>query len=474
MIVPIRGDSELIDYDNDGDLDLLTSGYTADDHYFVRLYENDNNNFSDCNIVFPDIDAVDIQAIDINNDSLMDFIITGTDSLSCNTSVFINNGGTFDINDIAIMDLCLGSVDWGDYDNDGDADLGISGLEGIEDDDEAMTRIYQNNEGILLEIDYDIQGTNYGDIAWGDYDNDGNLDLVVSGRESNIQPSVPYSAIYRNENGQFTEETYNIYDLWTSSSQWCDYDNDGDLDLAINGRGNSPSPISRLYRNDDTTPNNIPTSPTNLRISEEGEYFKFEWDMASDVEQPDVSLTYEVRIGSTPGGCEIVSPMALPDGRALKPAFGRINSNCFYLIKSSVFAQDQTYYWSCQAIDNSFTRSPFATEQAFTYQSVGNNDEYSETVPLLTIKSVYPNPANLDSPIKIELENSDNNTVSASVYNIRGQVVCEIVQNEQIADTKAINWNGTDSIGKPVSNGIYFLKVVAGNETRSQKIMIVK
>ena len=74
-----------------------------------------------------------------------------------------------------------------------------------------------------------------------------------------------------------------------------------------------------------------------------------------------------MRIGTTPGGRDIVSPPALPDGRLLVPQMGaaRNGSSTFYDLPPG-----RTYYWSVQAVDAGFAGSPFAAEEQFSIPPV--------------------------------------------------------------------------------------------------------
>ena len=71
------------------------------------------------------------------------------------------------------------SVDWGDYDNDGDLDILITGETYSGED----SKIYKNNgDGTFTEqTGISLTGVSYSSAAWGDYDNDGDLDIVLSG-----------------------------------------------------------------------------------------------------------------------------------------------------------------------------------------------------------------------------------------------------------------------------------------------------
>jgi len=114
--------------------------------------------------------------------------------------------------------------------------------------------IYHNNgDGTFMRITNGVVVTNVADAyacAWGDYDNDGFLDLFVSNRNLNgSNPTVVNFLYHNNGDGTFARVTTgspaNEYsDSWGCS--WADYDNDGFLDLFVaagNGRGNY------LYRN---------------------------------------------------------------------------------------------------------------------------------------------------------------------------------------------------------------------------------
>ena len=77
-------------------------------------------------------------------------------------------------------------LSWADWDNDGDLDLVITGMER---NGTSLTRLYRNTDGILLLDEGNSEAlinAHNGDLAWGDVDNDGDLDLALSGE--NIIP----------------------------------------------------------------------------------------------------------------------------------------------------------------------------------------------------------------------------------------------------------------------------------------------
>lgn len=194
---------------------------------------------------------------DVNNDGLLDFFFNYNSG-----RLFVSDGdGTYTRNNYSIsvtLNDKVGSA-WGDYDNDGDMDLFVPRI------DEGFTGTLWRNDrnwttasgnftnvtssagiNINTSIDYTPNMPAMRSSCWGDYDNDGDLDLFIVGANGN-----PY--LYQNQgNGTFKNAGEGIvYSGSAIDGVFVDYDNDGDLDLSITREGAS----AMLFENRTATTN---------------------------------------------------------------------------------------------------------------------------------------------------------------------------------------------------------------------------
>jgi hypothetical protein len=245
------------DFDNDNDPDLILSGRDVDGRGRSILYRNDNGTLVEHpQVVLQGLLSGDAAWGDYDNDGDLDLALTGTDaSLNKFTHLYRNRLelGDFALNitNVQILaQLGSGDIDWGDYDNDGDLDLAVMGqVTGAR-----LSTIYRNDSGDFTEdTAVALTGADNGDLGWGDYDNDGDLDLAIIGQISNdFQTTLK---IYRNEPiGTLTEDTRStLSGSFASSLAWGDHDSDGDLDLVVSGFDLSVNGrVTRLYDNDGT------------------------------------------------------------------------------------------------------------------------------------------------------------------------------------------------------------------------------
>jgi predicted nucleotidyltransferase len=204
--------------------------------------------FFDRGSVVPGVRNGSVAWGDYDNDGDLDILLTGRGTSSFIwTLVAENVGGTFTPRELGLPSVQYSSVAWGDYDNDGDLDILLAGNTGP-DEFVQMSRVYRNDGGgIFTDIEAGLLGVTDATVAWGDYDNDGALDILLTGLNGQWNR---ISRVYRNNGGSFEITGAGLPGVSNGSSVWGDYDNDGDLDILLTWRADS-GPISRLYHNVD-------------------------------------------------------------------------------------------------------------------------------------------------------------------------------------------------------------------------------
>lgn len=248
---PIRGAGGSIvdDFDNDGYLDIVIS--SVDSCESLRYFHNNaDGTFSDWTTkakLSEQLGGINCVQTDYNNDGWLDvFVMRGGWETAMRNSLLKNNGdGTF--SDVTESSGLLSgehrthSAAWADFDNDGWLDVFVG-------HEESPSQLFRNNgNGTFSEVS-EIAGVNKTAFtkgaSWGDYDNDGFADLYVSNYGSE-------NFLYHNNgNGTFSEiaQKLNVDRLIMSfPTWWFDYDNDGWLDLFVASFVPSVTEVARVF-----------------------------------------------------------------------------------------------------------------------------------------------------------------------------------------------------------------------------------
>ena len=325
-----------------------------------------------------------------------------------------------------------------------------------------LLTVFASAEQFTEKTGISLTGVYVGSVAWGDYDNDGDLDILLTGYDSNENE---ISKIYRNNgDNTFAEQTgISLTGVNFSSVAWGDYDNDGDLDILLTGRSGSGY-FSKIYRNNNLTPNSAPTAPSGLSASTTGSDVTFSWNKSSDAETPQNGLSYNLYVGTSSHNGQVKSPMSdISSGFRRVVQIGNANQNNSWTFKN---LPGGTYYWSVQAIDNSYEGSTFASEKTFT--NIVIIEEVTSPIPsVYSLAQNYPNPFNPTTTILYQLPKSTY--VKLSIYDITGKLVETLVNEHKNAGYYSVNWDATN-----VSSGIYIYKIDASNFSSVKKCLIVK
>ncbi len=425
------------DYDNDGDLDVIVAG-----DYVSFLYRNEGNDtFYNVSTNIAGLSNSTIRWADYDNDGDLDLLMQGHNGVGPAFYIYQNDNGEFtDINS-QLMGMMSGDIALADYDNDGDLDMFRCGF------DQSLVGhsiMYRNDgDGAFKNIGASLQEAATSSADWADMNNDGDLDLLVSGRC--IGCGVLATNVYHNYgDGNFSYDSQTMVEVERCAVSWVDYDNDGDPDVFISGENSSGNPVAYLYENDLNdniySVNEEPSIPLNLQNEVEGRNVALAWDASSDDYTPSESITYNICIGNESGQTDVMIPLAdMENGYRYVTNHGNASiSNSWKLID----LPNGTYYWRVQAIDNLYGASPFSEEQSFTITDVAVDSKRALST------RIYPNPAS--DIMNISAEDQIN---SIALYDMTGRVVLE----------KSINSTNMSLNLEQVRQGIYFVKIYYAN-----------
>jgi pectin methylesterase-like acyl-CoA thioesterase len=358
-------DAQWGDYDNDGDLDILLAGYYNSPQ--TKIFINTNGVFSADDAVLPGVLNGSVSWTDYDTDGDLDIFIMGSSPVNgIMSTLYKNNNGEFVDQNPGFTGAYYGSADWGDYDSDGDPDLLLTGIASINDILQPVSLLYRNDVsdgGGFTDTNTGFQGIIYGNATWGDFDNDGDLDILMAGTRTFGVDNEPFTAIYLNENNEFAMLDFYLTQLRNANASWADYDNDHDLDFLLMGVDENLAYVTKLFKNKIENPNSISATPAGLAAEASENALIFHWHPASDSETDSQALTYNLRIGTTPGGSEIKPAMSDSSGYRQIVKSGNAGMDTIWSLTS--YDPGIFYYWSVQTVDNNFSGSAFANEHSF-------------------------------------------------------------------------------------------------------------
>lgn len=238
------------DLNGDGSPDVLITG-SNDTILTTKLYINDGAaNFSDAgDIQVQSIVNGDFAISDVDNDGDQDLVVTGVNNGS-NLKLYLNDGmANFTLKpNPDFIPAAASTVEFADINGDGDDDLLVLGLSG--NPVGSSTNLYLNDGmgNFTIVGSTPFHGVFSGNIGFSDVDLDDDLDVLITGNAG----TVNITKLYFNDGmGLFTESTNNSFtQVGNGSLAFGDIDNDGDEDVLITGNGSGSSRVAEIYIND--------------------------------------------------------------------------------------------------------------------------------------------------------------------------------------------------------------------------------
>ncbi len=230
------------DIDGDGDPDAIVSG--EDPSLKTTLYWNDGNgNFTAVATTLPSVRFGKLGLVDVDKDGDLDLFITGGtySSLTDHADLYLNDGsGNFTMSpSMPFQTQSSGDFVFEDVDNDNDLDLLLSGY--TNDPEQVHISLYLNNGyGVFTEaVGSPFNDVAASSIAFIDMENDGDQDVILTGRDAN---NNNLTTLYKNDgNGNFSPVSAAFDHLTSGTVSVADTDGDGDEDVFI---------YNSLYSND--------------------------------------------------------------------------------------------------------------------------------------------------------------------------------------------------------------------------------
>ncbi|MBK9304262.1 MAG: VCBS repeat-containing protein [bacterium] len=487
------------DYDQDGDLDLYLCNNGAN-----RLYRNDG----------------------LNPEALALWVFT--------------NVAPADSTGIGDGSYTMGCA-WGDYDNDGDPDLYLANY------NEQPDRLFRNdgpdprNAGewlftdVAAEVGLVDTGSGLG-CAWGDFDNDGLLDLYVTNDGPNflyhnVSVGVATGKLGRRpqdagdnaaEKAAPTIQFVDIapmYDvglddgLYGSGIGWADYDNDGDLDLYMGNHWNAngdPAP-NRMFRNDGPDEGNAVgwlfsnAAPTHLglNIADDSSTNGVAWadyDGDGDLDLYMASMMgvtnklFRNDVADSTGNhwlqldlsspylntCAIGARVRVVAGglsmiREVDGGSGFLSQGSLTVefgLGAAAVADSVEILWP-DGYHHLMLNVPGDQRLLVSQPQTAIDDDGPAPTPLaFRVYDNFPNPFNPSTTIRLDLPISSR--VRLGIYAVDGSLVRTLFDEELPAGTHQAVWDGRDRKGGRVASGVYFYRVETSGDVVTRKMLLVK
>ena len=425
------------DYDKDGFLDILV----VQNGYNLLFKGNPDGTFTQITTgpIVTDY-GNHRRAVwgDYDNDHYPDLFVCNYDG-QVNNLYHNNRNGTFTkvtAGDIVNTPSYGSGCAWGDYNNDGWLDLYVTNGGG------GPNFLYKNNHnGTFTRITTGPEVTDAGagfGCCWGDFDNDGDLDLFVA---NNYHQK---NCLYRNDgNDNFTRMDNEIVNNELSSSvgcAWGDYNNDGKLDLFVVNQGyNAPVESDYLYKN-------VGAAPCYLIVRMSG---------------GGIGTRITLRIGNYIAIREVSGGSGCSSQDMLWQHFGL----GFLADYPNPTIDSVIVDWN-DGLREVQTNVP-ANQEIDFHGTVGIHNQSNQVPTQYALYQNYPNPFNPTTVIEYSI--IKNSPVKITVYDMTGRVVSVPVNKVQSAGNYQVNFDAGS-----IASGVYFYKIETNEFTDTKKMMLVK
>ncbi len=133
------------------------------------------------------------------------------------------------------------------------------------------------------------------------------------------------------------------------------------------------------------------------------------------------------------------------------------------------------YTWGANVIDPPYHQNPDGGQVMFMEMQfsmpVPNDDPAVPNVTYMLHQN-YPNPFNPETTISFDMPKAG--FANLSIYNVKGQLIKNLINENLDFGRHSVVWNGTDNNGKPVTSGLYLYRLTTNGVTETKKMMLMK
>lgn len=427
------GNIQVFDMNHDGLQDYASNGiqYVEGMGYLhaIDYYENiDGENFEAHPDWMPGTQMGSFLMVDLNNNGHLDMVSVGLDSeIEPSFTVYLNNGESLEVSQelTGLRDAWLA---FADFNGDGYQDIVAVGNSGS---GRYLAVYFNDTEGNFSDIQViSNEGLDTASVEVADFNNDGYYDFIIIGNDANNNSKTEIFTYDPDTHSFSKAENTGLYNIGGSGNiAVLDYDGDNLPDVVMTGFdwGASGNPqVTKLYRNASGEVNNKPSPPTTLELEQDGNVLNFSWSGAEDDKTPTPALQYELRVGTEPGGQDIAKYV--------------VTTPFWFLELEEI---PNPLYWSVKSIDAAGVYSDASEEQVLGTENITTSKI-----------EIFPNPAS-----DILYISSQKPIQNMQLHTITGTVIPADIRDNYIDVSH-------------LASGMYILKIEIDHSVVTKKVII--
>ena len=227
-----------------------------------------------------------------------------------------------------------------------------------------------------------------------------------------------------------------------------------DFTLTVTPVNDSPEAFSVLY------PTVSDTFSTHV---DSDTLIAFNWEESYDVDS-DVTYTLKIEL-------EFFNNLYTDIHENINDTSYAIFSQSLDQLLNALSLEEYTLDWYIKANDEEYTTFS-DTGQFVLTRSLLDNFEKPIIPKVFALHQNYPNPFNPTTTLRYDIP--EDSFVRVTVYDMLGNVVNNLVNDNQNSGYRSVQWNATNNQGQPVSAGVYLYSIEAGKFRQTKKMILLK